>query len=203
LKGENEMFRKESDPFEFLLRALNSESNDSIIRGQEKQGQAEFVRSEVLPKQINLGTREQFEKMGIIFGEDADDLFVEVVLPPGWKKVATDHDMWSHLVDDKGRDRAAIFFKAAFYDRYAHLSIERRFSYSSVPTDGWDEYVYGVSKKCGVVTDCGKVIFKTEDLDPETFPGKRYEMDDALYFPCKKWLEEHYPDWEDPLAYWD
>src|SRR6185436_8068032 len=44
------------------------------------------------------------------------------------KKIATDHSMYTDLVDDKGRVRASIFYKAAFYDRKADISFKRRFS---------------------------------------------------------------------------
>jgi len=61
--------------------------------------------------------------MGIVFGEKVDDLFTSVTLPEGWHKEATEHAMWSKLIDDQGRERASIFYKAAFYDRSAFMSI--------------------------------------------------------------------------------
>ncbi len=60
--------------------------------------------------------------MGIEFLQEADDLFVFAILPDGWKKQATDHDMHSELIDDKGVVRARIFYKAAFYDRSASIT---------------------------------------------------------------------------------
>lgn len=89
----------------------------------EKMGQVGFVASETLPIECNGCKREDFEAMGIVYGNPVDRLFVEVKLPEGWKKVATDHDMWTDLVDDKGVKRAAIFYKASFYDERAFIGL--------------------------------------------------------------------------------
>jgi hypothetical protein len=93
------------------------------IEAQEARGQKDFVANNTLPIKCNFCTREQLEEMGIVFGEPVDDLFVEVQLPKGWKKVPTDHSMWSDLVDAEGHKRASIFYKAAFYDRDAFIGL--------------------------------------------------------------------------------
>ncbi len=98
------------------------------IERQEAAGQASFVSSETLPLQFNYCTKEQFEAMGVVFGAPVDDLFQQARLPAGWVKVATDHSMHSELRDEKGRKRAGIFYKAAFYDRSAFISLTSRFS---------------------------------------------------------------------------
>src|SRR5262245_36184498 len=91
------------------------------IEAQEKAGQAELVRSAKLPKEGYL--RETAEALGIVFSGDIDDLFVAVTLPTGWRLQATDHSMHSDLLDEQGRRRAGVFYKAAFYDRAAHMSL--------------------------------------------------------------------------------
>lgn len=48
---------------------------------------------------------------------------LNVELPDGWKKVGTNHDMHSDLVDETGKVRASIFYKAAFYDRRADMVV--------------------------------------------------------------------------------
>jgi hypothetical protein len=58
------------------------------IELQEAAGQQEFVANDTLP--IDCGwnsSPDQFRVMGIIYGDQVDDLFVEVQLPDGWKKV--------------------------------------------------------------------------------------------------------------------
>jgi hypothetical protein len=172
------------------------------IEAQEARGQRDFVASETLPGKMNSGTREELEAMGIVYLEQADNLFWNVRLPEGWKKVPTDHSMWSDLLDDKGRKRAAIFYKAAFYDRNAHIDVCRRFSYCARPVNGWSDYS---GPYHGAVLDGESIIWQTaETLDKPERPDREwYAAKDALENQAGAWLQEHYPDWQNRLAYWD
>jgi len=60
------------------------------------------------------------------------------------------------------------------------------------------------------VTDQGRVIWHTEEI--VTRPQARASQDewqiyyatvDNLRAEAKAWLAENYPDYNDPLAYWD
>lgn len=95
------------------------------IEAQEAAGQATLVAGSWFPKDMMGVARPELEGLGFKFGADVDDVFVSVQLPQGWKKVATDHSMWSDVIDDKGLVRGSIFYKAAFYDRKAHLRWDR------------------------------------------------------------------------------
>jgi hypothetical protein len=125
------MGRKENMKFAMNLAALAAALRGDLknatvastpggIEAQEAQGQKDFCASASLPKNIH-GGRQQFEEMGIKFLDDADDIFVNVELPPMWKVEPTDHSMWNTLVDEKGNKVAEIFYKAAFYDRSAFM----------------------------------------------------------------------------------
>lgn len=100
------------------------------IEAQEAKGQRELVNSSQLPRHANpysgINAKEQYGKMGIeVVGESqGDDLFFDVILPAGWKLEPTDHSMWSHLVDGAGTVKAMIFYKAASYDRRAHIDFK-------------------------------------------------------------------------------
>ena len=168
------------------------------IEAQEARGQRDFVRNETLP----IDGREQMEALGIEYLEPADDLFWYVKLPEGWKKEPTDHSMWSNLLDDKGRKRAAIFYKAAFYDRSAHITASHRYSWGTQPVGGWDNYD---GPYHGVVLDCERVIWETPEklTKPERPSSEWYDSKDALGRQAWVWLEEHYPDWDSYIAYWD
>lgn len=117
-------------------KAVNQESPESLffeslikgttagtIEGQEARGQHSFVTSDTLPVDGLSRCRPVLEAAGAVFGEvcPKDPIFQFVTLPPGWSKKPTDHSMWSILVDAEGKERAAIFYKAAFYDRSAHI----------------------------------------------------------------------------------
>lgn len=172
------------------------------IEAQEAAGQATFVSNETLPKGMLHGcSREQLEQMGIKFGADMDDIFVTAQLPEGWEKQATDHSMWSDLLDEKGRKRAAIFYKAAFYDRSAHISLCRRYGvhgYELCDSEGRPMEYGKNSHLQTVVKDCDTTIHVVgirEDLDYQT--GETHGAEG------RAWLNAHFPKWENPLAYWE
>ena len=98
------------------------------IEAQEARGQQMLVRSTYLPTELLRCTEEDIEALGIILGSvlKDDPLFREATLPEGWTLVpAEGHSMWNYVVDDKGNRQVAIFYKAAFYDRRAHMSLDQ------------------------------------------------------------------------------
>ncbi len=189
--------RKE-DGLDLLIRAFGTGSSGEAVRSQEADGQRSFVGSDTLPTDMRGDARAVLEAAGVEFlGTVEDDpMFQYVELPEGWEKVGTDHSMWSELVDEKGRKRASIFYKAAFYDRSAHIGVNRRYGfrldYDRLENDG----VAVVN-----ITDCGEVIHTTEPIqfDEDT----RYEAQDEAREKAKSWLDEHYPLWEEASMYWD
>lgn len=115
------------DPAEsltFLCESMVTGNADSFIERQERDGQRHLVNSDRLPSEI-MGVRAEFETLGFVFGDpDPDDpLFMPATLPEGWQRQATDHSMGSVIVDTLGRERVSIFYKAAFYDRRAHMNL--------------------------------------------------------------------------------
>jgi hypothetical protein len=169
------------------------------IEAQEKAGQLEQAAKQTLP--IDLRNREQWEKLGFVFGEKIDDLFQSVIFPDGWKKVPTVHSMWSDIVDGQGRKRGAIFYKAAFYDQRAHAHLERRFGVST-NYEG-DRYVF-ISDACGQVS---KKIggFGSEPDSRENRSGWMawHDKIEEARKELTAWLTANYPDHGSPLAYWE
>lgn len=109
------------------------------IEGQERAGQAELLQSTTLPTEILHGPESDFTDLGFVFGPTVpgDDLFREATLPDGWTRKGSEHAMWSHLADERGINRVAVFYKAAFYDRRAHMGI------ITVGYDVGQGFVYG------------------------------------------------------------
>lgn len=178
------------------------------IEAQEKAGQQSFVNSSTLPI-VGTSTPDQINqltRMGIVLGSPVDDLFRNVTLPAGWTKKVTDHDMWSKLLDEKGRERAHIFYKAAFYDRSATFSLSRRFlveSYTNCTETGDildrsnpNSEFYGI-----YVSDCG-VPTKFFGAFPSNYK-QRAGLDEKFRNTATKWLEENYPDYQDAEKYWE
>lgn len=170
----------------------------SGIEAQEKRGQIELINSAQLPVKHNDWqtplAQPQYEKMGIkvIGPSKGDTIFLDVELPEGWKKQRTDHSMWSNLIDDKGRERASIFYKGAFYDRDAFVNFNTRYRITSVYPEN---YKYG-DRAYYIAEDCGKELFRTEK-------SVSYEDDDIKRKECSDFLNENYPNWKDVNAYWN
>lgn len=173
------------------------------IERQEKEGQIEQSFQDTLP--IDNRHRKEFEKLGFVFGEKADDLFENVRFPAGWRKSVTEHSMWTDLLDDRGHKRAAIFYKAAFYDRAAHVWMERRFTVSQTYAN------VGETTETAYIHDAlGKVNQRMEGLERPDWrhPDRAAQealarkMDEAKA-TLRRWLAANYPDWEDVTAYWD
>lgn len=128
----------QADALGFLLHAMDGDPSAPIL-AQEAQGQREFVDSEVIP--AKGASDEELIALGFEFGGpvDGDPLFRHAKLPAGWSKQPAEHSMWSQIVDEHGRERVACFYKAAFYDRSAHLSITSLSGY--VRRCSWDAKV--------------------------------------------------------------
>jgi hypothetical protein len=121
------------DPALLLLAALDGrDGGSSLILGQEAAGQRQLVHSDRLPTSTHEGTDEPYLALGFAFGEpDASDpLFRPATLPAGWSKRATDHSMGSEVVDQHGRARVSVFYKAAFYDRRADMYLVQPSGYA-------------------------------------------------------------------------
>lgn len=166
------------------------------IEAQEKRGQIEQSFLETLPKDLGQrfgrDAKPLLEKLGFRFGGDYDDLFFKCEFPTGWRKKPTEHSMWSEIVDEKGRKRGMIFYKAAFYDRSAHAHLEARFGVSKYEDTGTK------GERAVAVTDCGGTL---ETFG--TYKDGEYAKGDALAAKAVEWLKKNYPDYENPLAYWD
>lgn len=115
---------EKADPMEHLALAMFGGG----IEEQEAIGQSQLEHSDVLPTQCSEDDRKALEAAGVVFGEkvEGDDIFTHVTLPAGWKKQRTDHSMWTDLLDGEGTKRAAIFYKAAFYDRNASWYVPKK-----------------------------------------------------------------------------
>ena len=184
--------------FAALAAAMNGDLANAMIAStpggierQEAEGQRTLLESTMLPKEIRGATREQLTALGFKFGADVDDLFVQCELPPGWTKSGTNHSMHSDLLDEHGRRRAGIFYKAAFYDRRADMSMQRRYGVETW-RDGSSDQMRRVD-----VTDGGQVIKEFGELKRDDWDGM-----DALRATAEAWLNEQHPDWQSPLACW-
>lgn len=115
-------------PTEFhLLGAMDDHTG--YVEGMESAGQRQLVESTDLPTQGSSDP--EFLRLGFTFGEPHkhDPLFRPATLPEGWKKVAKDHAMGSAIIDELGRERVDVFYKAAYYDRRADMHLNTVYGY--------------------------------------------------------------------------
>lgn len=200
-KVRNTTKEMKENPSVSLVIAM-TDGVSKMIEDQEAAGQSSFVTSTTLPTEIMTDDGKKIlEAFGVVFGEvvEGDPMFQYVTLPKGWKREGTGHSMHSDVLDDKGRKRIGVFYKAAFYDRSAHLSLTRRYSstYDYEMSEAEDVYV-------GIAKDGEEVIYEAEPLSGTKANGEKnnesYRESQAL---ANAWLDEHYPEWNDPAAYWD
>lgn len=156
----------ERDPAFHLLGAM-SEGVDGYITGMEAAGQQQLVHSDRLPTDTRDGD-EAYLALGFTFGpaDSSDTMFRPATLPVGWRKEGSDHSMWSYVVDELGRRRVAIFYKAAFYDRSAFMRLQTVYSYAS-------DLVYGGGEPLFDETWCTPEAFR-EALTQRRQENARY-----------------------------
>ncbi|MFH0829761.1 MAG: hypothetical protein V1887_01200 [Candidatus Aenigmatarchaeota archaeon] len=180
------------------------------IEQQEARGQIAVVTQKLMPRYAD-GRREPaddvYKKLGIVIIGEHDDILVKVKLPDGWKLEPTEDSMWSDLRDNKGRKRAQMFYKAAFYDRRANLNLVTRFSRDVVPKDRYKTDIsYEKREKMpwlGVVQDCEKDIFTTKPVKLTGDFSKDESLKDKLLKRCDTYLQKKFPNWKDQFAYWN
>lgn len=187
-----------------LMYAMSGENPSRAIEDQERRGQQAVRHTDVLPNKISQRDREILTSLGFQIGEvlPHDDLFLEATLPEGWAKRPTDHSMYTDLVDPQGRRRGSIGYKAASYDRWVSFHLCSRYDLQLYHPTG--EYEFGKSFYGVVDTAQGGVFVYVptpEDIERHK-PEQRWDGKGDNQ-ACSHWLNQHFPDWKSPAAYWD
>ena len=189
------------------------------IENQKRAGTKQAAESSVLPTEDLQDYAEggPYAYIGIKVLQPVpnDPLFTYVELPAGWKVVPTNHHMHNDILDEKGRRRASYFYKAAFYDRNANMyppTCRYRIDYGNNDEYGPDG---GLREIIVIDTSIPQNLspYSEDRVDPDriiqTFSQtgeggeKGYLIVTALKAKAKAWLDERYPDWNKPAAYWD
>ena len=185
-----------------LIDIMLGKSPSLSIERQEAEGQRRLIATEQLPRELHGCHRWELEQLGFKFGREISELFIEAQLPAGWNKMATSHSMHSDILDEKGRRRAAIFYKAAFYDERADMTMLPRFSISAYErTDDGNGYQMVIKdaglavKSFGVWGNPGPDRSRDEIL-------AQGEARDKLEAEAKAWLKKRRPLWSNPMLYW-
>lgn len=96
---------------------------DSAVQDQEAAGMRQLINSGVIP--AKGCPDDALTALGFDLGAqvDGDRLFRHATLPTGWRLQASDDPRTAYVIDDQGRDRLLVWYKAAFYDRCATISL--------------------------------------------------------------------------------
>lgn len=191
----------------------------NYIEDMEKRGQEQLVKSQQIPTKLSGCTEAQLTDLGFELGEvcAADPMFRMAKLPKGWKRKGGDHAMWSYLIDENGLERASIFYKAAFYDRSAHLVLSTRIrcerDYKALDAHGMLRTHITATMPSGqepkilhTITDDVKWKSQKEQSelrvngkDQEYF-NRYYAAQDAHDKLASDWVKANHPD---PKKHWD
>ncbi len=182
---------------EFLLTAM-AEGPDEAAEEMERYEQRVAVRNVQLAKNMRPN-KEEWEKLGFMFFETEDSVLYNAKLPEGWSIQKTEHSMWNDIVDDQGRLRATMFYKGSFYDRNAHMRLENRYGVRSEYIDNMEEIYFGSKNEKLFVAG---VLDENENKALEE-SRTRWDRERELVKLAEEFGKENYPDYENPLAYWD
>lgn len=172
------------------------------IEAMEAQGQQELVLSDFLPTKGLK--KELYEKLGFVIGEpiEGDEMFTQCKLPEGWTKQASDHAMWSYLYDEKGRRRAGIFYKAAFYDRSAYIALTRWCEIAQRYWKNPDEFLPDWDADYTHLSMCVKTADRQILFESKPYDKMDFVAEDLARTEVENQLIAAYPDHADPTAYW-
>ena len=171
----------------------------------------------IIPEFVNEEHRKLAEKAGLTFGPYARDIprksgsplnaFL-VGTPSGWCEMVdnagTGERDGVYLVDAKGRRRVRHGDENSWQPAQAQMLT--RFAIQEwFPGDG--KGFYYVRKTMGGEDNIFRYHYLCRENPEERIPFKENYIGLGNGRParekCVGWLQEHYPNWQDPLAYWD
>lgn len=192
---------------------MDAQERSHLALQQEREGQTQLVNLPILPSVMDPdGAKEYLESLGVIFVALTDDLmFWYVWLPDGWEVAPSFNPMLSVLLDDQGRERARIFYKASWYDRHAWLALISRYNLRETYGEEIIRKNTSAYTMERMIADGGCVLLASgTDICtlraevPEGMDRKeRHQIHKRLLQEAYELLEVCYPKYRDPFAYWD
>lgn len=164
--------------------------------------------SEVLITKLVLCTEADLEALGFSFLEDVrcpQTVARHARLPFGWSKARRDR-YGVRLLDAQGRHRGSIVeaLDDPGYEGNGQMYLAPRFYvWSSI---GLPEF-HKLGAVYRVVSNTGygeTVLHETDHVDFQPLTTEqRIEVIQRLSSECEAWLDAHFPNWRNPVAYWD
>ena len=168
----------------------------------------------LLPRRMDPETRRVLEGAGLKWEAERPDGFsVQWLarLPKGWRQVffGQEHPRRRcYLVDRKGQRRALVDMQRSNQD--ASIVALNRFTVETKTViETKRSAVHGLVKDGADLVDptfyqvTGRVIHTTTDIPHEVAYESSLATDEAAWNLAVEWLDQNYPDWRNPVAYWD
>ncbi len=176
-------FKEASRQLHDLIRAFGLEDGINVA---QMLGHTDAQRDNLLPKNMSP-SKKAFETLGFKFKECEDELMYSATLPKGWKYIIGT-GYYGKILDDQGRSRVTTFYKALPYDRDANMSLKRsiKIEIISVTSD----------LTTITITKAGKTL---KQVGTASSPAEV----DRLIEKAKAFLNQNFPEWNDPTKYWD
>lgn len=150
----------------------------------------------MVPKKMSPN-KEVFESVGFTFEDVGDNDCYQATLPVGWKSYSESEFGGTTLLDEKGRERGFFFYKTLPYESdNGILKLCTRFevNWNFINPENWNGPVEVLV--VDYVEDT--VVFNAGQCDE--LESKEYNQ---LHEKASEFLNNNYPDWENPLKYWD
>lgn len=161
----------------------------------------------LIPVITDQKLREGLEKIGFQFGEEEkleDEEFgdkkIAVILPPGWHMGL--RKQCDRLYDASGNWRAHFGIYRGVYSANFNrcFFVDDYFSLFNTKNDRARLYVE-IHKWH---YPGNETVFRTEIIETSANDRQKRDRDiKSLYDKAYTWLNEKFPDWQNPLAYWD
>jgi hypothetical protein len=185
-----------------MLRLMRHGGAAPTVEEVEAQGQRELIAANGASLPIKGSDNPVFVRMGFVFGLPLDKFFREAKMPMGWKiQPSNEHVMRSDILDSKGRRRVRVHYRALLTARMARMEPTVRYT-AEIEYQG--EFGRPGESNRGFVFDHSTrtEVFSTKTLRREGLDRKFLRIED-LRAETSAWLATHFPEHQNPEAYWD
>lgn len=148
-------------------------------------------------------SRECWEKLGFVFLDDGgeyDKGYIDAVLPSGWVMRKTNHSLINEIIDINDSVRATVIFENE--NPSMNLACKYKAGYDYTDENN-SKKVYYFGNEFEKIYIAGKVNKLEREKDNEELYKARIQLEDTYQKIVEEFAKEFYPDYLDPLAYWD
>lgn len=135
--------------------------------------------------------KDMFESIGFQFENIKNELCHKVILPDGWQfNSISERDTYFHIIDKKKQNRATLMI----LPDYINLYVLTRYCLL-------DKYIDNEKTAIGVFAIDS--INGTELYYAGSYKNGGLHMFERLTRKAHEYLNNHYPDWQNPTMYWN